>query len=74
MVLKLNAKGEVVNGAGQVVPEAEVRRKVGEILAGNPGQGLTIQADRATTFGNVIKLLTMVQELGGKDVRTEGVE
>jgi hypothetical protein len=74
MVLKLNAQGEVVNGTGQAVPEAEVRQKLRQILAGNPNQGFAIEGDRATTYDSLMRVQAMVQELGGKDVRLGGAK
>ena len=72
MVLTLNAQGQVINGAGEVVPEAEVKQKLEQILGANPGQAFTIQGDQATPYQHVLKLYEMVQGLGGKSVGLEG--
>ena len=72
MVLKLNAQGEVVNGRGQVVAEAEVREKLRQILTANPGQGFSIEGEATTTYQSLMRVQKLVQEMGGREVRLGG--
>ncbi len=68
MVLTLNAAGQVVASDGRVIPEAEVKRRLASIFAANPDQQITIKGAPSTKYSDVMALMDLLHEAGGKNV------
>lgn len=68
MVLTMNAAGQVVSSDGRVIAPDEVKRRLSSIFAANPDQEITIKGDASTKYSDVMALIDLLHDAGGKNV------
>lgn len=66
MVVQLNASGEVVNSEGRVIPDAEVKERIGQLARSRPGQEVVLRGEKETRYESLVRVLTLLR---GMDVK-----
>ena len=66
MVIQLNAGGEVVNSEGRVIPDAEVKERIGQLARSRPGQEVVLRGEKETRYESLVRVLTLLR---GMDVK-----
>lgn len=66
MVIQLNAAGEVVNGEGRVIPDAEVKERIGQLARSRPGQEIVLKGEKETRYESLARVLNLLR---GIDVK-----
>ncbi|MCC7290564.1 MAG: biopolymer transporter ExbD [Phycisphaerales bacterium] len=63
LVINVTDGGDMIVN-GQAVAEADLRGMVTSLVAGNPGQKVTVRGDRTTAYANVVKALDICKGAG----------
>ena len=71
LIILVNAKGEVTNSAGQVIPMNQVRGRMNELAKSNPDQDVVLRSDPDAPMGKVNAVLDALHDVGWKQVKTE---
>lgn len=71
MVITVNAEGNVVNSAGEVIEINRVRGKMKDIAEQNPGQSVILRAAADTPYAKVMNVVDALKDSGLKDVQLE---
>jgi len=71
MVITVNAEGNVVNSAGEVIEINRVRGKMKDIAAQNPGQSVILRAAADTPYAKVMNVVDALKDSGLKNVQLE---
>ena len=66
MVIQLNAAGEVVNSEGRVIPDAEVKERIGQLARSRPGQEIVLKGEKETRYESLARVLNLLR---GIDVK-----
>ena len=71
MVITVNAEGNVVNSAGEVIEINRVRGKMKDIAEQNPGQSVILRAAADTPYAKVMNVVDALKDSGLKNVQLE---
>ncbi|MBE9041258.1 biopolymer transporter ExbD [Oscillatoriales cyanobacterium LEGE 11467] len=67
LIVGLNARGEILIGEQAVTPE-QLLATIEAYLAANPNSSVMLQADRRSSYEQVLQLLGRMRQVGGKRV------
>ena len=63
LVINVDAEGAIIVG-GRRVDEEALRDLVGEAVAANPEQKVTVRGDRGTAYANIVRVLDICKGAG----------